>query len=79
MTASLSRFARTTEAQWVSADSVLRMECHRRPRPDESPDDEWRAGSDGLGEVHVFCPECWTREFSDDAPGGDLTRGGHVR
>jgi hypothetical protein len=28
------------------------------PRPDENPADEWRAYSDGIGEFHVFCPEC---------------------
>jgi hypothetical protein len=26
--------------------------------------DTWRASSDGLGELHVFCPECTEREFS---------------
>ena len=37
--------------------------CNRTPRDDENPDDEWRAYSDGLGELHVFCPECAEREF----------------
>ncbi|MBA3584722.1 MAG: hypothetical protein H0W36_09400 [Gemmatimonadetes bacterium] len=37
--------------------------CDRQPRADENAEDEWRAGSDGLGELHVFCPECWEREF----------------
>lgn len=38
-------------------------ECGRVPRDDENPDDEWRVGSDGVGELHVVCPECWEREF----------------
>ena len=29
------------------------------------PDDELAAGSDGVGEPHVFCPECWEREFGE--------------
>ena len=37
--------------------------CQRRPRPDENAGDEWRVESDGLGELHVFCPECWQQEF----------------
>ena len=45
-------------------------ECYRKPREDENPDDEWRAYSDGVGELHVFCPECAEREFSPDAPSG---------
>jgi hypothetical protein len=32
-------------------------------RPGENPDDEWRAYSDGVGELIVFCPECAEREF----------------
>jgi hypothetical protein len=24
---------------------------------------EWRAESDGVAELVVFCPECWQREF----------------
>ena len=43
------------------------VECEREPREDENPDDEWRAGSDGLGGLNVFCPECWEREFSENA------------
>jgi len=38
-------------------------ECKREPREDENPDDEWRAVSNGVGVLHVFCPECWEREF----------------
>jgi len=30
-------------------------------------DDKWRAHSDGLGELHVFCRECWEREFGENA------------
>ena len=38
-------------------------ECGREPRPGEKAADDWRVESDGLGELHVFCPECWQREF----------------
>jgi len=31
-------------------------ECKREPREDENPDDEWRAVSDGVGDLHIFCP-----------------------
>jgi len=34
--------------------------------PYENSDDDWRVKSDGLGELHVFCPECWQREFGED-------------
>lgn len=37
--------------------------CDRSPRRDEHPKDEWRAEPDGRGGQHVFCPECWQREF----------------
>jgi hypothetical protein len=40
-------------------------ECKREPREDENSDDEWRAVSDGVGEQHIFCPECWEREFGE--------------
>ena len=46
-------------------DSSLCSECGRKPREDEIADDEWRAGSDGVGELHIFCPECWEREFGE--------------
>jgi hypothetical protein len=29
----------------------------------EPRDDEWRAYSDGVGDLLVFCPECAEREF----------------
>ncbi len=37
--------------------------CGREPREDEKPGDEWRVYSDGVGELVIFCPECWEREF----------------
>jgi hypothetical protein len=50
----------------VQRDPSLRCsECGREPREDENADDEWRAESDGVGELHVFCPECWEREFGE--------------
>jgi hypothetical protein len=42
--------------------------CHRAPRADESPADEWRAHADGLGEVRVVCPECAARELGPHDP-----------
>lgn len=39
--------------------------CSRELRPDENLDDEWRVESDGVGELHVFCPECWKRRFGE--------------
>ena len=47
--------------------------CGRTPYPGENPDDEWRAESDGVGELHVFCLECWRQEFeggNEDGPPG---------
>jgi hypothetical protein len=41
-------------------------ECGPDPREDENAADEWRAYSDGVGELHVFCPECAAREFGVD-------------
>jgi hypothetical protein len=38
-------------------------DCGRKPRRDENADNEWRAYSDGAGELIVFCPECAEREF----------------
>jgi len=40
-------------------------ECGREPREDEYALDEWRVESDGVGEPHIFCPECWDREFGE--------------
>jgi hypothetical protein len=31
----------------------------------------WRYWSDGLGELHAFCPDCAVREFAPDAPAGE--------
>jgi len=47
---------------------VVCANCRRRPRPDENYEDDWRVASDGVGELHTFCPECWTREFGPVAP-----------
>jgi hypothetical protein len=45
-------------------------ECGRVPREAENADDDWRAFSDGIGELHVFCPECAEREFGNSAVTG---------
>jgi len=37
----------------------------RKPRPDEKDEDQWRAYSDGVGELIVFCPEYVEREFGE--------------
>lgn len=47
-------------------------ECGRRPREDESAPDTWRAHSDGLSEVHLFCPECHAWEFAPGAQASGL-------
>jgi hypothetical protein len=58
----------------VIASSAERCaECERAPRPDEDALGHWRVGSDGRG-LHVFCPECWEREFADDVPSSSLRR-----
>ena len=31
--------------------------------PGENADDEWRVESDGTGDLLVFCPGHWRREF----------------
>lgn len=48
-----------------SEDLIHCANCGREPRHDENAEDEWRAASDGLGELHVFCPECYRREFEE--------------
>jgi hypothetical protein len=50
-------------------EPLLCAECGRQPRDEERPEDEWRSYSDGVGELHTFCPECAEREFGLDAPG----------
>ena len=35
-----------------------------------NPDDEWRVESDGTGELLVFCPVCWQREFGSSGYAG---------
>jgi hypothetical protein len=47
----------TAEAPLVCA------ECARAPRAGENATDDWRAYSDGAGELITFCPECAEREF----------------
>jgi hypothetical protein len=64
---------RLRSARTFIAESRPRKRLERRrgelrvgePRDHENADDEWRAGSDGVGELHVFCPECWEREFGE--------------
>ncbi len=43
-------------------------ECGRSPSRHEDAEDSWRAYSDGVGELHVFCPECAEREFGRIGP-----------
>jgi hypothetical protein len=38
-------------------------DCRRESRDDENAEDEWRVESDGVGDLLVFCAECWRREF----------------
>lgn len=39
-------------------------ECGGQPAPDEDVE-AWRYRSDGVGELHPFCPECDEREFGN--------------
>ncbi len=51
-------------ADEARAEPVLSCaECGRAPLLEEVAEESWRAYSDGLGELHVFCPECAEREF----------------
>jgi hypothetical protein len=43
---------------------LICAECGCEPRADENALDEWRAYSDGAGELIVFCPGCAEREFA---------------
>lgn len=47
------------------SDELKCANCGREPRADENPYDIWRIASDGVQELHVFCPECFKREFRD--------------
>lgn len=49
----------------TDSPEVICAECRRRPRDDENADDDWRAYSDGVGELIVFCRECADRDFGD--------------
>jgi hypothetical protein len=43
------------------SDELEPLRCANRgrePRPDENAEDEWRAASNELGELLVFCPPC---------------------
>jgi len=37
--------------------------CERSARQGERPARTWHPEPDGRGGYHVFCPECWQREF----------------
>ncbi len=43
------------------SENLVCTNCGRAPRPGENADDDWRAASDGTGELLVFCPEWWQR------------------
>lgn len=46
-------------------DLIRCANCARAPRPDDNAANDWRVESDGVGELLVFCPECWQREFGE--------------
>lgn len=51
------------------------------PRTPERADDDWRAESDRTGELLVFCPECWERDWwrsGGRSRAGDLAVGDEV-
>jgi hypothetical protein len=45
------------------SDTLACSECGRLPHREENADDDWRAESDGVGGLFVFCPLCWRLEF----------------
>jgi ribosomal protein S27AE len=47
------------------AGRITCVECGHLPFPQEEVEESWRVNSDGLGELHVFCPECAEREFGE--------------
>jgi hypothetical protein len=46
-----------------AAERLVCAECGRVPDADENAADEWRAYSDGVGELVVFSPDCADRGF----------------
>jgi hypothetical protein len=55
--------AMTEPSRSEAAERLVCAECGQVPDADENAADEWRAYSDGVGELHVFCPDCAEREF----------------
>ena len=53
----------STPAEQYRSVWNLCANCERSPRPDERPARAWYPEPDGRGGYHVFCPECWQREF----------------
>jgi len=49
--------------QPADREPLVCVECGRTPDADENAADNWWAESDGTGELLVFCPQCWRREF----------------
>jgi hypothetical protein len=45
-------------------DPLVCSECGRQPAATEDAE-TWRYRSDGIGELHPFCPDCDQREFGD--------------
>ena len=57
------RYGAGVADQPADREPLVCVECGRTPGADENADDDWRAVSDGTGELLVFCPQCWRREF----------------
>ncbi len=49
----------------ASDRALVCAECGRESTALENTEDSWRAYSDGVGELIVFCPECAEREFGE--------------
>ena len=47
----------------TASSALVCAVCGRTPRPDEIAENEWRCYLDGVGELHMFCPERTEREF----------------
>jgi hypothetical protein len=55
-----------TESADLRGVPLVCAECGREAGDDENAADGWRAYSDGVGDLHTFCPKCAAREFDFD-------------
>jgi hypothetical protein len=58
---------------------ILCANCGRVGREADAKDAGWRAFSNGVGELHLFCGLCVYREFRPDAPPSTAAMAGEHR